>query len=180
MAKPAETESPATPAARKSASTVVVACKIPTGLELQLCHKTDWTEETPSGSRDRFRWDRGGPTVRIRGTAYPAGATPRGFPERPQMAGGYALTYGVDREFFETWMEQNKLNPIVVSNMVFAFDRSNDTKAQAKEFKDIRSGLEPLNPDDDPRMPKPLNANLSQIETADEMAGRQALPAEVD
>lgn len=158
------------------ASVVVVACKVPNGLVLQLCKKTSFPEETPSGTRDRVRYDRVGPRVTVRGPAYPVGTPPAGMPPRPAIVGGYALTPNVDREFFEQWMEQNRQNPIVINRMIFAHEARSHVVGQARELKDTRSGFEPLIPDNDPRLPKPQTAGLTPIQRADEMNGRAALP----
>ena len=77
----------------KSAKTITVACKIPTGLELQLCKETTWPEETPSGTRMRTRFDRVGPTVTCRGPARPVGPAPKGYPG-PAIVVGTPLVSG--------------------------------------------------------------------------------------
>jgi hypothetical protein len=158
---------------RQNSGKVTVACKIPTGLEIQLCTKTTYWEDTPSGAKERQRWDRGGPTIILRGTAVPNGAAPRGY-RMPQMAGGYALTEGVDAAFFDEWMEQNKLNPLVVNKMVFAHSRRSETVAEARELKEVRSGFEAIQTDHkgeitDKRVEKPTGTGLTSLATADEM-----------
>lgn len=160
----------------KAAGKVTVACKIPTGLELQHCTPTKWIEETPSGSRERLRYDRVGPTVFVRGTAYPVGTIPKGYPSRPIMVGGYALTPNVDADFFDEWIRQNKDTDMVRNRMIFAYARRDDVVGEARENKDRQSGLEPLNPENDPRMPRPINAMITPIETADENVSQFQIP----
>lgn|GEM_PF-883338 len=157
----------------KSAKYVTVACKIPAGLVLQLCEKTTFTEDTPAGPRERVRYDRVGKTVSIIGPAYPAGNPPPGFPERPRMAGGFALTPGVDADFFAEWMQQNRLSDFVTQGMIFAHASTSAAIAAAREHRPIASGLEPLSMDEkvkDPRMPRPMNSSIERLKTADENA----------
>jgi len=162
---------------RKSASTVTVACKIPMGLELQLCRETTWFEDTPSGSRERKRYEKVGATVIVRGPSYPVGTVPPGMPPKPQIVGGYALTFGVNADFFEEWMAQNAQNPIVVNKMIFAHAKADATRSEARENRTRLSGLEPLVPDNDPRIPRPITTGVTAVETADEMEGRILLEA---
>lgn len=176
MAKPAVAAKPEAPKPQasvipKSAGTVTVACKVPTGVVIQLCRKTEYAEETMQGTRMRVRYDRYGPIVIVRGPAQPAGTAPRGY-VRPVVVGGYALTPGVDADFWKAWLEQNKDSPLVLSGQIFAHGTTASTRAQAQEQREVTSGLEPLNMDGDPRMPKPATGSVTGIETADEFAGR--------
>ena len=53
-----------------------------------------------------------------------------------------------------------------------------DVAAEAREKVGVLSGFEPLNPESDPRMPRPPRQGVGRIEPADEMAGRAQLPPE--
>lgn len=176
MAKAATASAPAVQTPAKAPKTVTVACKFPTGVVLQLCRKHTYLEESQSGTRERTRWDKVGPTVTVRGPATPAGPAPRGFPAPPEIAGGYALTPNVDADFFAEWMKQNEQNPLVLNKMIFAHASHGHAIGEARDLKDSRSGFEPLVPDTDPRMPRPIGAGVTGIQTADEMANRQPLP----
>ena len=181
--KPKPDATPAAPAvatSQKSKRTVNVACKVQTGLELQLQKETTWPENTPSGTVMRTRFDKVGPTVTVRGPAQPNGPRPRGYPAPPLIVGGYAITPNVDADFFEEWMRQNKDAPYVTNKMIFAHASRDHVKGDAKDNKGTRSGFEPLNPENDPRMPKPINAGVTPIEPADEMADREQLPESED
>lgn len=168
---------PAVKPAGKAAKYVTVACKLPNGLELQLCKKTTWFEDTPSGSRERLRFDKYGEIITIGGTAYPNGNVPRGFRPRPLLIGGYAMTRNVPKDFFEEWLDQNKKHPAVVSRMIYGFDQIESVKDMAKENADTRSGAEPLHIDGDGnlkdnRVPRPMSSAIVQYGTADEMKAR--------
>lgn len=158
------------------AAFVTVACKVPTGVVLQLCKKTIWMEDTPSGARERVRFDPFGETYTVQGPATAVGSTPRGY-KAPLVAGGYALTPNIPADFFAKWMEQHELNPIVKNKMIFAHGSKADTIKEAHELKFTRSGFEPLDVDNnDSRIPKPALGGVTPISTADEFAGRQHFP----
>lgn len=150
------------PAPRRNGATVVVASKLPMSIELQLAEKhqvarrfqgTTWTED---------EWRRFGPVVTIRGTAYPRGQAPDGFRPAPEIVAGYAITRGVDAEFWRRWLEQNGTTEMVVNRVVFAGETFDEVRQVArKEMRDVRSGLDPIVPpkegdkpsDRDPRLP---------------------------
>lgn len=148
---------PPRPPQSKRTGTVIVASKIPQRLDLQLCEprieerrhrETRWTETVMAKI---------GPMVRIEGTAYPRGTQPEGFRDPPQKIDGYALTPGVDAEWWEEWAEQNKDSPFIKNGLIFAVRSVNDVRSRARqEFSKLRSGLDPMRPDDDPRLPKPM------------------------
>jgi hypothetical protein len=161
----------------KARETVIVACKVGLAyIDLRLFRQERVQENTQTGPREITEYRATGNQVRIRGTAYPRGTPPAGFPSPPIMADGAALTPNVDKDFFDTWLEQNKLSPLVTNRLIFAHKNIADVRAEAKEVRDIRSGLEPLNPDKsgrDPRMPRSTNASITNVETEDERAAKQ-------
>lgn len=137
---------------------VIVASKLPMALELQLCVSREQQIKNGGSVWTETIFAKDGPIVTIHGTAYPNGQVPDGMPDRPQMAHGAALTYGVDKDFFDRWLEQNKTSPIVVNRLVFAHEKSDSVKARAREVRDFDSGLGPLNPENDRRMPRKLQS----------------------
>jgi hypothetical protein len=140
---------------------VTVCSKLPFALEIQRCEKRPqrmthrgeaWIEEVAY---------KVGPIAVIAGNNYPVGAPPEGtvWPDRPQMANGFAMTFGVDRDLWESWLEDNKENPFVKNGLIFAQPSVDDAKAQARDNRDRDSGLGPLKPDTDRRMPKKFRPN---------------------
>lgn len=142
--------------------TVIVCSKLPMSIDLQLCEmrnetrrvrETVWQEEVAA---------KVGPVVRVNGTSYPRGEPPAGFRGRPQMAGGFAMTFGVDAEWWARWLEMNRQAPFIASGMVWAVPNRQDAQAKARELASLRSGLDPiaLSSDrtqiEDDRMPKPI------------------------
>lgn len=158
----------------RSGAKVVVGSKLPMALDLQLCE-----------SRTEVRQDRGvtwkeevfyktGQVYTINGTAYPVGAPPEGveYAPPPEMKAGVALTFGIPAEFWDKWVKQNENTDMVRNGLVFAAAKRDGVVGQARETRDVQSGLGPLRPnatgkDKDPRMPKKV-ANRLIRNTTDE------------
>lgn len=100
------------------ASTVIVMCKLPTGIILDM--------PNPDGGPDR--------TVRLNGANH------------PEAVLGAGLTY-VDAEFWAAWRERNKGFDPLETGAIWAAEREGDAKAQAKEMKGHKTGFEGLDPD---------------------------------
>ena len=151
---------------------VVVCSKLPFALELQLCEPANIQMRYKQESWVEQVWNKTGPIVVLQGTNYPIGAPPEGvvWPDRPQMASGCALTFGVDADFFEQWLEQNKNSDYVKNKMIFAQEKIEDAKAEAAENKSRDSGFGPLRPDNDKRMPKKTRTNPMNQPAADALA----------
>lgn len=156
----------------KAGGTVTVGCKVALAwIDLQLCELQEKYENTQSGPRLVKESVRVGGIVRIRGTAFPRGEKPDGFPERPEMASGAALTHGVSADFWGRWVKQNERSPMVISGMIFAHAKAEDARARAKEFAGQLSGLEPVNRYkrgreevlDDPRVGRSINAGVTSV-----------------
>lgn len=144
--KPPEVQSAAP---SRSGATVAVACNVPQGLLLQLYEMEESSEQVMGGGwRSVRRAKKVGTPVRIRGPAIPIG-----FAIRKRIVGGYAITRGVDADFFNTWLEQNKDSDVVRNRCIFA--HKSDTDGMAREHRGVTSGYEPLDPKGDPRRPKP-------------------------
>jgi hypothetical protein len=120
---------------------VTVACKIPNGLLLRNFKMMPAREQTPTGYRDIEKAEQVGDTVKINGPAVPFGQVPE-----YTVVAGYALTPNVDKEFFDEWLRQNADHAAVKANLIFAHGNRAVVSDRAKEQKEVRSGLEPLNP----------------------------------
>jgi hypothetical protein len=154
---------------------VIVACKIGVPyIDLQLCKMVEVDEQTQTGLRKRMQARRTGSVVRIRGTAYPRGAKPSEFPDPPLMADGAALNFGIDKDWFDQWLDQNSRSAFVTNHLIFAHGTEDGIRGQASEQKSILSGLEPINPKSDPRIrafAKPNREEVSDVETRPRKAG---------
>lgn len=123
------------------AGTVTIACKLPHGLRLRLHDWAKGSEPVMGGGTREFKIavPLNGPEVVINGFSHPQNAAPSA-----QMVGGFALTPNVDKDFWDKWLSQNKDADYVKNHLIFAHEKSNSAEAEAKEKKDIKSGLERL------------------------------------
>lgn len=126
---------------------VVIASKLEMSINCQLQEKVD--EQKTNGphtwveSRYRFYGD----AYTIRGKAAPRGTPPIGF-VMPDMVNEAALTV-VPREHAEEWFRQNAAMPAVKNGLVWMTNRGRNYAADAaKEIVKVKSGFEPLIPND--------------------------------
>lgn len=125
------------------AGSVSVACKLPNGLALRVFKMIPHSEPVMGGgTRETELAVQVGDTVTLKGYAAPFGMAPNA-----PVAGGYAITSGVDADFWAAWLEQNAEHPVVKNGLVFASERIDSVQKQAKEQAEIKCGLEALDPD---------------------------------
>jgi len=146
--------------------TVTVACALPHGFRMQAQEEV----VIPAPSREDanrkekiFRYS--GPSVVINGPA------PNRDPKRIMdgtgvlVAGGFAITPGVDKDLWERWREQMKDWPPLVAGQVFAREREDSARGEAREGKGGASGFEPFNPSNPP------SEFAGKIKTAEKQGG---------
>lgn len=163
-------------AAASSSRTVTVACKIQNGMKLQLQKAVERMEDGPLGPKAKTYYAFHGRPYYVHGPSYPVGTIPKGFPKQPLTEGGYALTTGIPMDFWEQWLEQNKLSSFVVApdgaehGNIFAYEELESVVSAAREQDKMLSGFEPISQDmdkdgrlTDPRIPKPLNNHITKI-----------------
>lgn len=136
------------------AESVTVACKLPNGLHLDVFRMEEWTEQTPTGSRQTKRAIREG-RVTLNGVKRRV--------DDPRVSEGFALTHGVDATHWARWLEANKDSALVQNGLIFA-SKPNDARSPARERAKQMSGLEPIDPKNLPR------EFTGKIETADRAA----------
>lgn len=152
--------------ATSAGAKVIVCCKHPQGLELRICQSQEIKEHVIGGGvRVSEQWFPTGDAIRVRGPA-----APHGVQLNVPVVGGYALTYNVSKDFWDAWLDQNKLNPLVLNKMIFAYDDRDHAEGASADLAGVRSGLEPLVPDKDPRNPKPLSPDIVGVNTNDPKA----------
>lgn len=108
---------PNPPQVAASATTCVVGCKLPHGLHLDLVNK--------DGQNVRYTL-KGANAARI--------------------VGGYGFTDGVPTEFMTEWLKVNANHPAVKAGAIFIHNSTKGAEARAREGRDIRTGLEALDP----------------------------------
>jgi hypothetical protein len=62
------------------------------------------------------------------------------------VIGGYGLTEGVDKDFFGKWMSANRDSAAVKNGLIFAQDRADSARSEAKERKGVKNGTEGIDP----------------------------------
>lgn len=149
-------------APQSAGAKVTVACKLPHGLVLRLFRMEEEAELVMGGGTRMRKVARPtGEQVVLHGNAVPFGTIPM-----HRIIGGYALTEGVDKDFFDAWLEQNKSAAYVRNGLVFAYEKAEATEGRARENASRLSGLEPLNKDGDPRVPKsPFGLKITEEES---------------
>lgn len=166
---------------KSNALTVCVACKIPNGLVLQLQTPMKKSQPGIAGPQTEVVNVFGGQRYIVRGPAFPVGTLPKNFQKyrpTPHLEGGYAITRGIPKDFWEQWLEQNKLADYVLApegaehGMIFAYDDIDSVAAAAREQEGLLSGLEPISTDEDAqgrltdrRVPKPITDSLAGLGT---------------
>jgi hypothetical protein len=139
--------------------TVVVACKIPNGLVLQIYDMVDFDERSPAGVHMvKKAWPKEGARIRLNGPGNPI-VVRVGVP----VEAGYGLTV-VPRDFWERWSADNKDSDLFKNKSVFACSKQEDTAARAREQSQggIKSGFEPIDPKKPPRVGMPVSAFNSE------------------
>jgi hypothetical protein len=142
--------------------TVTVVSKLPHGLRLQLQETFKTMEPVQGGSRQVERSRFTGELVILNGAAAPLGAA-----VAHKIGNGFAFTHGVDAVFWKKWLEQNRSHPAVENGMIYASESEVIAADHTKEYRDEKSGFEPINPN---KMP----AEFSSIKTADEQPRQPA------
>lgn len=151
-----ETPTPAAPRIAKEVTapqtgtdTVVVACKMPNGIVIRAFEKVEEVEATPTGHRNyhivkgipgtEFKCD--GPASIAHQPANIVDMLGRNFP------GNFALTAGCPADVWRNWLHWNQGTPLVTEGLIFALPDAGDAAQEAKSRASIRSGLEPINPE---------------------------------
>ena len=99
-------------------ATCVVGCKLPHGLSITL--------EDADGNPVQ--------TIELKGS------------NASRIVGGHGLTNGVPKDLFEAWLKKNHALQFVRNGLVFMHDNAKSAESIAKERRNTRSGLEPIDP----------------------------------
>lgn len=140
--------------------TVVVVCKMPRGIFLQLHEPIDQQVNLSNGGTQmRKAQMRIGDPVRLKPSVLPFGAIPN-YP----IVEGFSLTRDVDANFWNTYYQQNKNLEMIQSGLLCAFDNEADATAYCREYSSLNHGLEPLQHSGDPRIGHSDSPNVSDVE----------------
>lgn len=125
--------------------TVVVGSKLPNGLIMHVDKMVE-REVFSQGSRWIEKTAiQDGETYTLHGNAINMGAMAAGQPPEHVIIGGFALTPGIPRDFWERWAATTGAD-FVKRGIVFAASNEARARSQASERRDLKSGLEPIDP----------------------------------
>ena len=150
-----------------SSATLTVACKLPHGLQMRVFKMIPHTEPVNGGGvRESKIAEQEGDVVLVKGYAAPTNMRPT----VPVIGSdtGFALTHGISRKFFERWLDENKDHPAVVNGLIFAADGDRNVAAKAREGEKLKNGLEPLDPNNLPKLSR--NLKVKKFDPKDEAA----------
>jgi len=140
--------------------TVVVVCKMPRGLYLQLHSYTKQDVRVMGGGIEtRDVAIRDVDKLRLKPTVLPFGMMPN-----YSIEAGFSINPGIPSDFWRKWMEQNSKLQLVEEGLVRGFDDEASARAYCREFEKKETGLEPLKQEGDLRVEKTNNPNLSDVE----------------
>jgi hypothetical protein len=129
---------------------ITVACSIPNGLVLRVFDKVEKQEPVLGGGIRKTTEAVARPQmVLIHGPGRAIGEDPKA-----PISNGYALTHNVDADFFAEWMKQNAQHEAVKNQLIFASDKPDTVSGMSAERAKIKSGLQPIEPDNDARIPR--------------------------
>lgn len=141
-----------------SIKTVTVACNCPNGLILRVHTWIDNPNPMGNGGKEPPKIaivDADVPPVRLNSVSVGRGADSKSI--RYIIAGGYALTPNVDKDFWERWAKENEKSPLIKNKMVYALPTTHEAEQEALKLN-VTSGFEPM----DPAAP-PKNMNSRHI-----------------
>lgn len=132
-----------------SNATVTVASKLPMDFVLKLYTWTKRNELVMGGGTREVRVAEAARGVKqfiVQGNSW---AQNKGAHQ--QIVGGFAITHGIPKDFWDQWLEQNKDSDIIVNGMLFAHGETASAISEAKEKEKEKSGLERLDPNNLPK-----------------------------
>ena len=150
----------------------IVACKLGVRLfRIQHTEMVEKFEQNMQGGRMVKEGRPSGPAIELRGTSYPRGTVPDGYGPPPLIVDGAALNFGIDADWFDEWLRQHEKDPIVVNKLIFCHEKQDHVEGMARESREIKSGLDPVNPKSDPRMPRSNRGEIDDVTKDDARLG---------
>lgn len=149
----AKSEASPSPLSQASGTeTVTVACKMPNGITMRL-HEMVEERRIVNGMVIEEKIARlveaGGTNCelpgryKLNGFSIDLHAMSTGVPPDHEIQGGYGLTYGIPRDYWERWAQTDGKD-FVARNIVFAAASEQRARDKAREMKGVASGLEPI------------------------------------
>jgi len=130
----------------RSQETVTVACKHPSGLKLRVFRMVTRRVAGPAGFHEEDIAEPLPDSFDVKGPALPAGV------EGGHIVGGYALTENCPKWLWDLYAEQNAESHLIQNNILMAFSDRNEAAQEAKKLRSVRSGMEPVDPNNPPKI----------------------------
>lgn len=131
---------------------VVVANKMPWPIRIRNCVPREVPITLKDGSkRTDTVFEPLPESIVVHGVGTPRGGARSG--QRIFM--GYALTEGVDKDSFDQWLKDNREQPFVKNQLIFAMPNVSDAEAKAKENEKRVTNFEAFDPAGDHRNAAP-------------------------
>ena len=127
--------------------TVVVACKLPHGLNMRLFKMISVQEASPGGTISVKRAETIGNAVIVKGYLQPNTSALA----LPSVRASWAFTENVDKDFMAEWLKQNQGHDAVTLGLIFCAATMAEAQAEARSRAKIKGGSEPLDPANLPR-----------------------------
>ncbi len=139
--------------------TVTVACKLPHGLVLKLYEPAKQFVPVPGGGirEEEVMKPVEGAEITVAGNAFRQDTSPR-F----EGMNNFALTRGVPKDFWDTWVRQNRRAKYVTGGFIFAYE-DRKIEGATKERMRLQTGLERVDPNN---IPARMGGSKVKIETA--------------
>lgn len=147
-------------------ATVTVALKHPNGIVLEAFDPHETHEPVMGGGTRKVT------IYKANGQRFVLNGNRTKFGEAPKcpIIGDYALTQGVPVDLWNRWLEQHKDSPLVMNNLIFAYEKADMSEDAAVEGARLRSGMEPINASDDVRIPRRRDRESGKMVQAIEKA----------
>jgi hypothetical protein len=135
--------------ASTSNATVMVASKAPFDIILKLYDLVEKSEPVMGGGYREFKQYQERLTVKpivIQGNSWAQNQGPH-----QRIVGGYAITHGVPKAFWDEWYEQNRNSDYIKNEMIFAHTEEASVTSKATDMAEARSNIERLDPKNLPK-----------------------------
>jgi hypothetical protein len=132
-----------------SNATVVVASKAPFDIILKLYDFVERSEPVMGGGVRTFKQAQermSAESFIVQGNSWAQNQGPH-----QQIVGGYAITHGIPRAFWDEWLDQNKELDMVKNKMIFAHSEAASVTSRATDQAELKSNIERLDPKNLPK-----------------------------
>jgi hypothetical protein len=138
----------ATPPRNAPGGTVTVGCKLPSGFVMET-HRFEPIFEPVlgGGTRETRRAFKTGREHTLNGYAINPLEAMKGNVPTHLIIGGYGLTSGVPRDFWDEWYAEYKDSALVKNQVIVMHETADGARAMVVDRAKVQSGFEPIDPE---------------------------------